>query len=409
MFQGPERTLVKDELGIFCRDGLNEKLSLQLEQPDVALKFAQQLHSDLVQIGAPPGIIDLVNVSNDPADLPKVIEALMHFFTTYDIKHKYNTLCWELCEFYVLARRCKFSTRVINNARNPAIARAGPEADSAEATAAYIREIRVAAAQGAAGRAERSAAACEAHKQLLQQDRIGSMYDQYISPGVGGEAMPGTDMTWPLVATQYWIERFGKFWNEQTVLRNGTSASSPRPNAWNAPLNTTDAPVVAASASAGLAPKKLRDDDEIRRLKALIGTQKKEISGLNSKLHRLKQLTSDSATAGQGDDITELVTTLQTLTTTLNKVAPSLLALTQTRSTQSVLVGAVPDDTTEAQHYETWKANREAQKLATTMAPMLAALVKKEINALVAPSGSGLNPYEQEYYDRMAKVSGLGQ
>ena len=73
------------------------------------------------------------------------------------------------------------------------------------------------------------------------------------------------------------------------------------------------------------------------------------------------------------------------------------------------LVGAVPDDTTEAQHYETWKANREAQKLATTMAPMLAALVKKEINALVAPSGSGLNPYEQEYYDRMAKVSGLGQ
>ena len=110
-----------------------------------------------------------------------------------------------------------------------------------------------------------------------------------------------------------------------------------------------------------------------------------------------------------GDGITELVTTLKTLTTTLSKVAPGLLALTQTPSPQSVLVGAVPDDTTEAQHYETWKANREAQKLATTMAPMLAALVKKEINALVAPSGSGLNPYEQEYYDRMAKVSGLGQ
>ena len=94
---------------------------------------------------------------------------------------------------------------------------------------------------------------------------------------------------------------------------------------------------------------------------------------------------------------------------TLNKVVPSLLTLTQTPSLQSVLVGAVADDTSEAQHYETWKANREAQKLATTMAPMIAAIVKKEINALVAPSSGGLNPYETEYYDRMAKVSGLGQ
>ena len=150
------------------------------------------------------------------------------------------------------------------------------------------------------------------------------------------------------------------------------------------------------------------EDLPLRRLKKEIVTQKKEISGLNSKLHRLKQ-TSDDAAAGQGGDIAELVTTLQTLTTTLNKVAPSLLALTQTPSPQSVLVGAVADDTIEAQHYETWKANPEAQKLATTMAPMITAIVKKEINALVAPSSGGLNPYETEYYDRMAKVSGLGQ
>ena len=229
--------------------------------------------------------------------------------------------------------------------------------------------------------------------------------------------MPATaDVKWPLVAAQDWSQHFGKFWNEQSVLSNGTSAG-PSPNAWNTPLplNATGGPVVAASAHAGLPPKKVRDDDEVRRLKKALAAQKMEIGGLNKKLHRLKKQASDDTAAlddtaaGQGGDIAELITTLRTLTTTLNKVVPSLLTLTQTPSLQSVLVGAVADDTSEAQHYETWKANREAQKLATTMAPMIAAIVKKEINALVAPSSGGLNPYETEYYDRMAKVSGLGQ